>query len=181
MKDVVKKIIITGGPGTGKSTLVNHLTDKGYTCMEEISRQVTIEAQAQGIGQLFLKDPLQFSNKLLEGRIGQFLDADKMKDSHVFFDRGIPDVLAYMNYKGDPYPPSYDEHSRLYRYDKVFILPPWEAIYISDSVRYENFDQANSIHEHLVSTYEDFGYNLLEVPVGTIETRADFILNHLKL
>ena len=53
-----QKIALIGGPGTGKTTLINALKAKGYNCMEEISRQITLEAQEKGIDQLFLEDPL---------------------------------------------------------------------------------------------------------------------------
>ena len=45
----LKRIVITGGPGTGKSTIINELIKQDYTCMEEISRQVTLDAQKEGI------------------------------------------------------------------------------------------------------------------------------------
>lgn len=68
-----QKIALIGGPGTGKTTLINALKTKGYSCMEEISRQVTLEAQEKGIEQLFLEDPLMFSEQLLIGRQKQFI------------------------------------------------------------------------------------------------------------
>ena len=80
-----KKIVITGGPGTGKSTLVNELIRRGYTCLEEISRQVTLDAKKHGIDQLFLTQPLLFSKLLLKGRQKQFIDADIYKDETVFY------------------------------------------------------------------------------------------------
>ena len=61
-----KKIVITGGPGTGKSSLINELIKRGYTCLEEISRQVTLDAKKQGIDQLFLTNPLLFSELLFK-------------------------------------------------------------------------------------------------------------------
>jgi predicted ATPase len=64
----MRRIVITGGPGTGKTSLITALESKGYTCLPEISRQVTLEAREKGIDQLFLKDPMLFSYKLLEGR-----------------------------------------------------------------------------------------------------------------
>ena len=56
-----RKIVLTGGPGTGKSTIIEELTKRNYTCMPEISRQVTLKAQSKGINQLFLADPIYFS------------------------------------------------------------------------------------------------------------------------
>ena len=59
------------------------------------------------------------------------------------------------------------------------MLPPWEEIYISDDERYENFEQAKLIYNHLTETYEKYGYNLIEVPTGSVEERILFILNQL--
>lgn len=175
-----KKVVITGGPGTGKSTLINQLIKNGYTCLEEISRQVTSEAQKNGIDQLFLTEPLVFSELLLKGRIKQFEQAKALNSELIFFDRGIPDILAYMHYSGDTYPNHFTEACKNAVYDTVFILKPWEEIYTSDKERYENFSQAQEIHDHLLSTYQQFNYNLIDVPFGTVEYRTNFILNALK-
>ena len=172
-------IVIIGGPGTGKTTIIDGLIAKGHCCYPEISREVTLEAKKQGIEQLFLKKPLLFSELLLEGRKKQFHNASKEPHEVVFIDRGIPDVLAYMHYIGDSYPASFDLACREHSYSKIFILPPWEEIYISDHERYENFEQAKLIFDHLKETYQKYGYHLIEVPTGTVEERILFILNWL--
>ena len=140
-----KKIVITGGPGTGKSTVIEELARRKYDCMLEISRQITIEAQRQGIEQLFLTDPLFFSEKLLEGRMQQYQEACVLDSDLVFFDRGIPDVHAYMDYANQEYPEKYVVNSVKHKYTKVFIMPPWKDIYTSDNERYENYEQALQI------------------------------------
>ena len=170
-------IVIIGGPGTGKTTIIDGLVAKGHCCYPEISREVTMEAKKQGIEQLFLEKPLLFSELLLEGRIKQFYNAQKEPHEVVFIDRGIPDVLAYMHYIGDSYPASFDAACKEHTYSKIFILPPWEEIYISDDARYENFAQAKLIYNHLVETYKNYGYDLIEVPKDTMENRIHFILN----
>jgi predicted ATPase len=176
-----KKIVITGGPGTGKSTLINNLIKRGYYCLEEISREVILKAQKKGIDQLFLTNPLLFSELLLQGREKQFIDAEQFENQTVFFDRGLPDVLAYMDYIGDEYPENFKDSCALATYDCVFILKPWEDIYTSDNERYESFDQALKIHDHLTSTYIALNYNLIDVPFDTVENRTDFIVNTLNL
>lgn len=176
-----KKIVITGGPGTGKSTLIKNLIEKGHTCLEEISRQVILDAKKEGIDQLFLTDPLLFSERIIKGRQQQFTDADTYKKQPVFFDRGVHDVIAYMEYIGDKYPEVFVDACKQSVYNFVFILKPWEAIYTSDNERYETFEQALKIHEHLVKTYENFNYKLVDVPFGTVEERTDFVLKTLNL
>ncbi len=87
-----KTIVITGGPGSGKTSIIKALTKRGFTCSEEISREVILKARERGIEQLFLTNPLQFSETLLEGRIEQFNEALESDNEFVFLDRGIPDI-----------------------------------------------------------------------------------------
>lgn len=175
-----KQIVITGGPGTGKSSIINELLSRGYTCFEEISRQVILEARENGVEQLFLTDPLRFSELLLEARLKQFHDSQNAEAPLVFLDRGLPDVLAYMDYANESYPDQFTATCEDHRYGTVFILAPWEAIFISDNERYESFEQAVSIHEQLVNTYRRFGYDLMNVPFESIEERSNFILESIK-
>ncbi|MBO6879661.1 ATP-binding protein [Winogradskyella sp.] len=175
------KVVIAGGPGTGKTSIINHLKERGFLCFDEISRQVTLQARKDGIEQLFLTEPLLFSEKLLEGRLQQFKDAGKATESVVFLDRGLPDVLAYMDYIGDKYPQYFIDVCNTNTYDFVFVLAPWQEIFTSDSERYENFEQAIEIHKHLLKTYMRFGYQLIDVPFGSIEDRSDFILKELNI
>ncbi|MCB4797433.1 AAA family ATPase [Neotamlana laminarinivorans] len=174
-----KKIVITGGPGTGKSSIVNELIKRKYICLEEISRQVTIDAKKDGIDQLFLTNPLLFSEMLLKGRQKQFTQANNYPNNTIFFDRGVHDVLAYMDYIGDSYPETFINTCKTAVYDTVFILKPWKEIYTSDSERYESFEQALQIHENLVNTYTKYNYNLIDVPFDTVENRTNFILKAL--
>jgi len=173
-------VVIIGGPGTGKTTIIDGLLAKGHCCYPEVSREVTAEAKKQGIEQLFLENPLLFSELLLEGRKRQFENALREPHTVVFLDRGIPDVLAYMHYIGDSYPAHFDHACRENNYSRIFILPPWEEIYESDAERYENYEQAKLIYDHLVETYQNYGYELIAVPKDTVENRILFILDQFK-
>ncbi|MGB8703641.1 MAG: ATP-binding protein [Gillisia sp.] len=175
------RIIITGGPGTGKSSVIKHLEALGFACMHEVSREITLQAQKEGIEQLFLKDPVLFSRKLMEARIQQHQEVKNIDSPTVFLDRGLPDVIAYMDYFGTSYPSVFPDSCKNFTYDHVFILPPWKEIYLTDNERYENFEQAEEIQNYLEKTYLTYGYSPLEVPKDTIERRTEFILNHLSL
>ncbi|MBO3116578.1 ATP-binding protein [Winogradskyella sp. DF17] len=176
-----RKVVITGGPGTGKSSIITELKQSGFTCFDEISRDITLQARQNGIEQLFLTNPLLFSDKLLEGRKRQYFDASGHIEPLVFLDRGIPDILAYMDYIGDSYPKRYEEACIDHTYDTVFILAPWQDIFVSDSERYESFEEAKIIHDRLVDTYRRFQYNLIDVPFDSVTNRAEFVLNTLNL
>ncbi|EGV43856.1 ATPase [Bizionia argentinensis JUB59] len=173
----IRKIVITGGPGTGKTSIINELKKRGYVCLDEISRQITQKARQDGIDQLFLTQPLLFSELLLQGREKQYNQANTQQETFVFLDRGIPDVLAYMDFIGDAIPENFERSCKKHSYDLAFILKPWQDIFVSDSERYENFNQAVEIHDSLLKTYDKFGYNLLDVPFDSVTNRTDYILN----
>jgi predicted ATPase len=175
-----KRIVIIGGPGSGKTSLINHLEDRGYSCLPEISRQVILDAQKEGIAQLFLENPILFSEKLLEGRLKQFKEAHTYTEEYLFYDRGMPDVTAYMDFIDSHYPPNFDEICFENRYDAIYLLPPWKTIYTQDNERYETYEQAEKIYDFLLKGYQKYGYTVNHVPTGTLNAREQFIINHLK-
>ncbi len=174
----IKRIVIAGGPGSGKTTLVHSLEQAGKTVLHEISRQITLEAKRDGIDQLFLTNAVLFSEKLIEGRLKQFEKAEDLKSEIVYFDRGMPDVTAYMEYIELSYPKLFSEMCEKYKYDKIFMLPPWEKIYATDNERYESYEEAEQIFGYLKTEYEKYGYDVILVPIGNIEERIKFITAH---
>jgi predicted ATPase len=127
----------------------------------------------------FVTDPLEFNRLLLDGRIQQFTESQDRNDAVVFFDRGIPDVLAYMNYFGQAYGMEFTEAARRHRYDAVIVIPPWESIYISDNERLESFQEATEIHTHLEETYQNLGYRHLLIPEGSVAERTGIIEKYI--
>lgn len=174
-----QKIVLIGGPGTGKTSVLNELLKREFCCMPEISRAVTLQAKEQGIDQLFLSEPLLFSEMLLKGREEQYIKANKKNKEVVFFDRGIPDVYAYMDFFKTKYPKSFIDKSKQYAYDKVFLFSPWKDIYTTDNERYESFEESKQIDHFLQNAYTKLGYKIIFVPFGSIKDRTNFIINSL--
>ncbi|MFT6935705.1 MAG: putative ATPase [Maribacter sp.] len=183
-----KRIVITGAPGTGKTAIIKALETSGFYCFHEFIRSMTLEAKNDLHPDSVLSNPIafvsdskQFNQQLLEGRKKQYEDGQKQQKAEVFYDRGMPDVLAYMDYFDQPYEADFLTTCKKHNYDGVFLLPPWEAIYVQDNERLETYIQATEIHEHLKKTYSALGYVLNEVPFGTVAERLAFIKNHLDM
>lgn len=178
-----KRIVITGGPATGKTAIVDKLKVLGYSCYEEVIRKLTAEAQESGdiVEQhsnpiALVTDALEFNQKLINLRLDDYKEANEKLN---FYDRGMPDVLAYMSYFDQEIPSHFEEVCKNHIYDTVFILPPWKKIFGTDSERFENFKQAKAIFSSLKKTYELFGYQCIEVPKASIEKRTRFILTSI--
>lgn len=174
-----QRVVITGGPGTGKTTLLRLLNEKGYPCHSEISRNVIREQLECGSDLLPWKDVAGFSKLVSDGQVKQYHEA--IEGLWNFYDRGVPDVLAYLR-KANIYEEELEERPLQYPYFKtVFLTPPWPEIYSQDAERRENLTEMLSIHEALYDVYHDFGYRVLEVPKISIHKRLDFILENLYL
>ena len=169
----MRKILITGGPGTGKTSLVNELKNNGYLCSEEIVRDLTIKKRDEGVDQYFLTDPLVFSIKLFNLRLKEY--SKSFNSNLIIYDRGPIDVLAYLNFKSIEIPKDLINDSKKINYEYSFILNPWRDIYTQDSVRYESYEECVIIHELLIKEYEKFKIKLIVVPNGTIFERVRFI------
>ena len=92
-----KRIVISGGPSSGKTTIINELVKEGRYCFHEVSRELIKAAKAKGIEQPFLSNPEQFNTDLMNARIQQFQDSEMLKED-VFYDRGVHDIVGYMHY-----------------------------------------------------------------------------------
>ncbi len=177
------KVVITGAPGTGKTSIVNELEKTGLHCFHEIIRDMTSKAKKEGGSNnmvsnplVFVDDSLQFNKDLLYGRAAHFQQAVISKTDVHIFDRGIPDVLAYMDFFDQSYGREFISTCENHRYDMIFIAPPWKEIYISDNERLETFEEAQSIHDALMHTYTRFGYDPILIPKKTVPERVSFVL-----
>ncbi len=175
----VKKIVFTGSPGSGKTTLLNIFkTLNNYRCIDESSREIIIKNQKAGIDNIFRKSPLEFSKLLLENRIDQYNENKNHKET-LIFDRGIPDILAYLNNENFKELNTFESASLKYKYDLIFIFEPWKEIYSTDNERKESFDEAIQIHKQILNTYSKLGYLPIPVPKRSIEERKKFVIEEI--
>jgi predicted ATPase len=174
----VRFVALTGGPGSGKSTLIDALARKGHAAIPEAGRAIIQEQVASGGHALPWDNRALFAEQMLAQDTRAHRTAREQRGL-VFFDRGIPDVVGYLRLCGLPVPAHAHEAATTLRYDGVFILPPWRGIFTQDSERKQDFAEAVRTYDMLAATYADYGYAPVEVPHASVEERCRFILGSL--
>lgn len=168
--------IITGGGGSGKTSLINALSKQGYKCFPEVSRQIIAEQQKINGDLMPWENLNNFGYECLRRMEKQL---DKIHYQPTFYDRGIPDIIAY--YKTKDIKASRLFYSKLKLYNqKVFLCPPWQDIFTNDAQRPESFEYAKNIYDLLRATYKELGFHIIEVPKMNVESRTNFIANHIE-
>lgn len=175
--DTDRFIVLTGGPGAGKSTIIDALAAAGYGRSHEAGRAVIQDQVARGGRALPWIDPAAFAESMLDCELRSYREAQS-QSGPVFFDRGLPDVAGYLRLTTLPVPARVESAARTHRYNgRVFILPPWREIFRQDSERKQDFGEAVRTYEMMARTYKDYGYEPIDVPPAPVEERARFILN----
>ena len=182
--------VVAGGPGSGKTALIEALRARGQLCVDECIRKIIRQQVKIGGDGLHWKDQTIFRELILSWSIEAFESVSE-RVRPVFFDRGIPELLGEV-IEEDPIRrksrlsdrPAELKHlqraAELFRYNsKVFMAPPWEEIYCTDTERKGDFDHAIKAYRATVDVYLKCGYSLIELPCVPPEIRASFVMEQI--
>ncbi|MGF1698720.1 AAA family ATPase [Photobacterium makurazakiensis] len=173
-------IVFTGGPGAGKTSVIDHLKVLGYKCAPETGRKV-IQKQVELQGSaLPWRDKVAFRDEMVREELANYEKFNVCQDT-VFFDRSVIDSYGYSLLEQLPI----SEHllkscGELEYCKKVFIFPPWETIFTNDLERKQSFNEAVATYNEMEKAYKKFGFELVEVPKSSISKRVNFILASVK-
>lgn len=171
------RFVITGGPGGGKTTLLQTLAARGYRVAPEAARRIIRQRLSAGLPPR--PEPTSFAREILDSDMQQYRAATD-HDGITFFDRGVLDALYMLDLESAL---SRDEIAKLveaFPYNHtVFLLPPWEAIYAMDSERDQTFEESVAVFEGMRRWYSRWGYETVEVPRAGVEARVSFILEQI--
>jgi predicted ATPase len=171
--------IISGGPGSGKSTLLKALAQHGLPCMPEAGRAIIQHQMSIGGTALPWADRSLFAELMLTWDLRSYNEALQLK-TPVLFDRGIPDIMGYLRLCNLPLPAHIEKAAKTYRYhQRVFIAPPWQEIFTGDEERKQSFEEAQATYIALEAVYLELGYELLPLPLASVEERVKFVLENI--
>lgn len=174
--------VLTGGPCSGKTTLIKLLEREGYAIGSECARElITSESKKHEetqTGVLPWTDFLGFQKLLAQKQHAREVELPKRS----FLDRSLIDAVGYCNAFGHETP---SELTSLViraiaqeRYKHVFLLHA--VAYTKDNERLEDQETARRIHKALLDTYTNFGYDVIHVPdLGSPLMRLEHIKEYL--
>jgi predicted ATPase len=168
--------VITGGPGSGKTTTVNLLRSRGYKTTIEHARHYidTQKTTGKNVDEI-RKNQSEFQNGVLDMQIEQ--EAWLSPGEIVFLDRALPDALAYYRFLNIPIEKKLEAALKESSYKKIFILDFLPIV--NDYARVEDAKAQKEIHTLITEVYESLPFPVLKVPVLPQEERVDFILKNL--
>lgn len=169
--------IITGVPCSGKTTLIKHLASLGYAIITEAARNLIDAEISEGKTAREVRvNEAEFQKMVSQIRIK--IENKIPPEQTIFIDTGgIPTNIAYYQIVGlDPAPVIEEAKKRKYR--GVFFLErlPFEK----DYARVEDEKTVNDLDRLLCEAYSDLGYDVIRVPVTSVEERVKFILKKIK-
>jgi predicted ATPase len=172
----MKRYILTGAPGAGKTVLLHSLERAGHAVVEEAATDIIALAQGQGVAEPWT-DP---------GFVDAIVTLQRQREARaagdpIFFDRSPVCALALARFLGHPVSPLLrTELERIAAHDvyqrRVFLVrglgfvTPTEArrISLEDAQRFE------AVHE---AAYRELGYALVPIEAGSVEERAAAVLD----
>jgi predicted ATPase len=175
----LRRVVISGCSGGGKSSLIGGLTSQGFPTVAEAGRILVRQELDTGGQALPWIDPKLFAERLADLTLDQFHSVSELYGL-VFFDRCIIEPLVYSQMNEIDLSDKVRRSANDWRYENpIFIVPPWEEIYVHDEERKHSFQDAVAEYEALHKAFLDFNYEVCIIPKMTIENRINFILAKL--
>jgi predicted ATPase len=173
----MKRFIITGAPGAGKTAIIRQLELDGFSIVEEAATDVIAAAQAQGTLEPWTHR--SFVDTVANLQRGRQIRASYHPDEVQFHDRSAVCTAALAKYLGHPHTPVLTRELERIKKESIYqprvffirnlgFIMPSEARRISfeETLRFEK------IHEE---TYQDFGFELFSIEPGSLSQRVSII------
>jgi predicted ATPase len=164
---------VTGGPGSGKTTVLRELAKVGFQPAPEVAGQIIQEQMRSAGTALPWLNRTVYTGLVRERSIGSYLQHTPAQEP-TFCERGIPDTLGFarlIDLREDDQVSSIQMACRQCRYALLlFVAPPWKEIHRTDSQRKQDFEEAVRTFDRMAEIYRCCDYELTELPKATHST-----------
>ena len=171
------RFVFAGGPGAGKTTVLDALSMAGYECMPDTAREIIRERRAAGLSPR--PAPAEFSQAILERDIANHQSRNPAEVT--FYERGVVDSVGGL-IGAEALDMDAAQHLLAdYAYNPaVFLFPPWADIYRTDAERDQTYTESLDVYKRTGNWYRRCGYQTLEVPIGPVPDRVTFVLTAIE-
>ena len=160
--------VLTGAPGAGKTTLLEAAAVAGYATSHEVARELLKAPHGMMLRQ---QDPLGFAEAMCEAHLREFA-TQTGTTTPVIFDRGLPDVVGFLEVSGIQVAPAIDLACRTVRYEGAILrAPAWRDIYRTDAERIQTWEEAVASDEAVTAAWRRYGYVVRDLPFASVAKR----------
>ena len=170
-----KFIVITGGPCSGKTTIIQALAAAGHTTVPEAATELIEDPALENLR----ADPLEFQLQVLRRQLENEKQADERAETQsiIFLDRGIGDGFGYLSYHGlEPFEELLDAWPAARERSRCVLFFDSRPDYQAASHRSETPEEARRIHEILLADYRSRHDRVLLIPWLPVEERLALVL-----
>jgi predicted ATPase len=173
----MKRYILTGMPGSGKTAILRQLELEGYSVVEEAATDVIALEQARGWAEPW-KDP-SFIDKVADLQRNRQVRASRQSDDVQFHDRSVVCTVALARYLGHPVSAKLQGELDRIRAQAVYeprVLFVRSLGFVTPSAaRRISFEEAVHFERVHEDTYQEFGFDIVSIPAGSLQDRVDAI------
>lgn len=173
-------IVITGGPCSGKTTIIQALAEDGHTTVPEAATELIEDPALENLR----ADPLEFQLQVLRRQLENEKRAGERAEpqSVIFLDRGIGDGFGYLSYHGlEPFEELLDAWPEARERSRCVLFFDSRPDYQAASHRSETPEEARRIHDILLADYRSRHDRVLLIPWLPVEERLALVLEEAGL
>lgn len=170
----MRRYILTGAPGAGKTSILRMLAAAGYSVVDEAATAVIAVALARGEAEPWAKE--SFIDEILGLQRRRQSEAAAAGADIQVFDRSPVCTHALASYLGRPVPPALsDEIGRITRdhvYERQVFFIRNRGCCEPTAARRISFDESLVFERIHQDSYRRFGFELIEIPAGALTDRV---------
>jgi predicted ATPase len=178
----MKRYILTGTPGCGKTSILRLLEVAGYAVVEEAATDVIAMLQARGVDEAW-RDP-SFIDDIVNLQKQRQMQSAALSSPAQFFDRSPVCTYALSRWLGFPISTTLDDEMKRIRAEQIYER---QVFFIDNlgfceptAARRISFDDALKFEQVHEQAYREFDFECVRIAAGDVLGRVEQIKSHVR-